>query len=112
MGDFTAALLRLLVGLPLVAVLAYFSLKYGLGRRGMAGSGRYLRVVEQVSLGPRIQVSVLKAGEKYLLVGSSEGGVNLLRELADYVEVEKEALTPFPWFKPGFNPGGKGGVKP
>ncbi|MCL6558646.1 MAG: flagellar biosynthetic protein FliO, partial [Firmicutes bacterium] len=58
------AILRLAVVLPLVLALAYLTIRYGLARNRPAAGGvrRHMRVVEQLSLGPRTGLSLVQVG--------------------------------------------------
>lgn len=91
MVDFSIweAVLRLVIFLPLVMVLAYVAVRYGLGhyyRSASVGGG--MRVVERISLSPKSFLAVVKVGDHYYLVAAGEGGTRLLQELSDYQEKE------------------------
>lgn len=76
------AVVRLLVSLPLVVALAYFTIKYGLARRSFIwGARRYMQVVEQISLGPRTGLSLVQVGREYFLIAFHEGRITLVKEL-------------------------------
>ncbi|ACX53112.1 flagellar biosynthetic protein FliO [Ammonifex degensii KC4] len=75
------ALLKLIIFLPLVLGLLYLTLRYGLGRRFLPGRGQHLEVVEQIPLGPKAVLSLVRVGERYYLIGHGEGAVTLLKEL-------------------------------
>lgn len=82
-----AAIVRLVIFLPVVAALAYFTVKYGLARRqGWFGARRYLRVVEQLPLGPRTGLSLVQVGKEYFLIGFHDGKLSLLKEFAQLPE--------------------------
>lgn len=85
MGDreFFFALLRLAVALPLVAALAYLAVRFGLGRRVLAGRGRYMRIIEQLPLGPRACLTLVQVGRRYYLIAHQEGGAALLAEFEE-----------------------------
>ncbi|WP_051276344.1 flagellar biosynthetic protein FliO [Desulfovirgula thermocuniculi] len=88
MGDreFFLALLRLAVALPLVAGLAYLAVRFGLGRRVLAGRGRYMRIVEQLPLGPKACLTLVQVGRRYYLLAHQENALALLRELEELPE--------------------------
>ncbi|MGI9951205.1 flagellar biosynthetic protein FliO [Moorellaceae bacterium AZ2] len=89
--DFTLALLRLFLFLPLVLVLAYVTVRYGLGRANslMAAAG-HLKVVARLPVGPKAALLVVRCGRRYFLIGVGEGPPALLAELPDYGEGEAE----------------------
>ena len=82
-SDLFWAIVRLLICLPLVLGLFYVVLRYGLSHRLLPGrSGRHIKVIEQVPLGPRAVISLVRVGEKCYLLGHGEGKVTLLEEVA------------------------------
>lgn len=103
-------LARMLLTLGAVMALIYLTLNVGLrrlmGLQGVAPASRPLvTVVERVPLDQRRMLLVLKAADEYLLVGSGEGGLQLLSKLdSEAVErirsqrpqgTEVVPLTPF-----------------
>lgn len=82
--DMLEALVRLLVLLPLICLLAYLTVRLGLGRtRGLAvyGAGKRMRVLEQVSLAPKSGLSLVQVGDRYMLFAHQEGCIVLVREM-------------------------------
>lgn len=60
---------------------AYLATKF-IAKKGMAGMGnKNLKVVETLSLGLDKSLLLVKAGEQYLLLGSTQKGITLLSEL-------------------------------
>jgi flagellar protein FliO/FliZ len=85
------AVVRLCVCLPLVVGLIYIFLRYGLSRKLLLGrAGRYIKVIEQVPLGPKTTVSLVKIGHKAYLCGHGEGAVAILKELDEEFPDEVE----------------------
>jgi flagellar protein FliO/FliZ len=81
-SDYFWAAVRLLVCLPLVVGLIYLVLRYGLPRQFLGiRPGRHIRVIEQVPLGAKTAVSLLRVGSKFYLVGHGEKAVAILGEL-------------------------------
>ncbi|MEW6723385.1 MAG: flagellar biosynthetic protein FliO [Bacillota bacterium] len=65
----------------LVVALAYLTTRL-LGRRlAGAGTGRYLRLLDQTPLGSGRAICLVRAGGRYLLLGVSEKSIGLLAEL-------------------------------
>lgn len=88
------AVFRLVIFLPLVAILAYLLVRLGLGRRRL-GSGHGLQVMEQMLLSPRATISVIRVNQRYFLVASGDGGTRLLAELDDYSPPMPADNSPF-----------------
>jgi flagellar biosynthetic protein FliO len=91
--DFTMALLRLFIFLPLVLLLGYVTVKYGLGRGHfpLMGAGR-LQVVARLPVGQKSALLVVRCDNRYFLIGVGEGPPVLLAELPDYAEGEVKEL--------------------
>lgn len=78
------------IAVALIIYLSYIASKYigsGLKR---SSSSRYMRLLDQVTLGQDRHVAILQVGAKYLLVGVTAGQISFLSELQD------EELLPLP----------------
>jgi flagellar protein FliO/FliZ len=71
--------LALLLVLGLMAGTVWVLRRSGLAPQG--GANRLLRVVSQLSVGPRDRVLVVEAGERWLLLGVSAAGITRLGTL-------------------------------
>lgn len=70
---------------------AYFATKY-LARRGLNRSGnKNLKIIESVSLGIDRSLLLVKVGEQYLLLGSTQKNITMLSE----IDSEKLSTTTF-----------------
>ena len=91
------SLLWMLVCVVAIILLAYLFTKYiagrGGGRLGLSGSSDRFRVLARLSLGREQSVALVKAGERYLLLGVVPSGVTLLKELT---QEEADAICPPP----------------
>lgn len=79
-GELWGAFLRLLIALPLTLLLAYGALKFLLPRRFPLASGRRMRLVEQLPLGPKAGLWLVQVGEKYYLLAHHDGAITTVRE--------------------------------
>lgn len=94
------AIVQLVIFLPVVTALAYFSVKYGLGRRqGWFGTRRYMRVVEQLIFGSRAGIALVQVGREYLLIGFYDGKITLLKEFAQLPEELPAEVRPMEIFR-------------
>jgi flagellar biosynthetic protein FliO len=84
LSSFTEAVLRLIFFLPLVVLLAYVSLKYGLGKLQKNTLNSQLQIVDRLSLGPKSGLFVIKVAEQYLLLAVTEQHIEILKELPEY----------------------------
>ncbi|MGB9660809.1 MAG: flagellar biosynthetic protein FliO [Moorellaceae bacterium] len=91
--DLAMAWLRLFIFLPLVLLLAYVTVRYGLGRAYFPGKGGgRLRIVDRLPVGQKSALLVVRCGERYFLIGVGDGTPALLAELPDFVEGEQGEL--------------------
>ena len=66
-----------------IIYLSYLASKY-VGRGMCKGSNsRYMRLIDQVTLGQDRHVAIMQVGGKYLLVGVTSGQISLLSEILD-----------------------------
>ena len=78
------SLLGIVLTLALVLLASYLAARWagtGLGGRLGAGGGPHVRVLERVSLGRDQTIVVVRAANRYFLLGSSPSGFSLLAEL-------------------------------
>ncbi|WP_366922984.1 flagellar biosynthetic protein FliO [Metallumcola ferriviriculae] len=90
MIDFWVALVRLIVALPLVLGLIYLFLKFGMGKRNRSASGS-LQVVDQILVGAKSRLVVVRAKESFMLLAVSESDIKVLKEFSEYPVVEPVA---------------------
>jgi flagellar biosynthetic protein FliO len=94
-SGFGSSLAMSLASLGLVCMVAWAALRW-LGRRwgGNQNEGG-LRVLARLGLEPRRTLYVVQAGPRRFLIGSGEGGVSLLAELAESdIAVSPEPILP------------------
>ena len=71
------------VAVIVIIYLSYLASKYigkGLGGRN---SSRYMRLIDQITLGQDRHVAIMQVGGKYLLVGVTSGQISLISEVTD-----------------------------
>ena len=95
--DSLLSLVWMLVCVLAVIVLAYLFTRYVAGRGGMigtsGGSDRF-KVLSRLSLGREQSAVLVKAGEKYLLLGVTASKIDLLMELTPEEAEAVYALPP------------------
>lgn len=71
------------IAAALIIYASYLASKYigkGLGK----GTGsRYMRLIDQITLGQDRHMAIVQVGGKYLLVGVTSGQINVLSEVRD-----------------------------
>lgn len=92
-------MLRLTFGL-LIVVLLIVALAWVLRRLNQAGIGvsGAFRIIAGTSLGPREKIMLVKAGERYLLLGVANGSINTLHDFGEEMPpgFQVEAKNSFP----------------
>lgn len=86
--------LKLIVALIFVLVLIYFSLSFGLARFYAPESrASRMKVIDQLYLAPKTLLILVRVGEEYFLLTSSQGQVNAIKKLAkEPMALEKEKM--------------------
>lgn len=82
--DTILSLVWLLVCVLVIIVLAYLFTKYVAGHSGLWGTGGgtdQFKALSRLSLGREQSLTLVQAGERYLLLGVTPSGVSLVAEL-------------------------------
>ena len=90
------SLIWLLVCVLVIVVLAYLFTKYVAGRGGtlgVSGGSERFKVLARLPLGREQSAVLVKAGEKYLLLGVTASQITVLKELT---QEEAEAVYALP----------------
>ena len=84
--DNVLSLVWLLVCVAVIVVLAYLFTRYAAGRGGgflgAGGGNEQFKVLARLPLGREQSAALIRAGERYLLLGVTPSGVTLLAELS------------------------------
>jgi flagellar protein FliO/FliZ len=91
LGDVLSIALAL-VGIIVVLILTYFASKWYAGRIGPIAGGRYIKVVDRVSVGKTASVLLIELDGVQYLLGASENGVNVLKELEEPINLSEQNL--------------------
>ncbi len=91
-GEALIRMVVVLVSMLIALMLLARFLPRWLGRSLTVGTAGTIRVMDSLSLEPRKRVYLLKVGEQFFLVGTSEQGVHLLADGA----LDGEALSQLP----------------
>ncbi|KHD38294.1 flagellar biosynthesis protein FliZ [Clostridium acetobutylicum] len=76
-------LLKIIIFLPLVIFLIYLSLKYGGSKLQNMQNGRFLKILEKTPISKENSILVAQMGDKAYVLSSTEGKVEILKELTD-----------------------------
>lgn len=83
--SFFADVLKMIIILPSVLLLIYFTFKYGGKYLENINNGRIIRVYERVPLGQNVFLLVVSISGKVYLVSNGEKGAEILLELDENV---------------------------
>jgi len=111
------SMLQFVLGTVIVAALAYFVTKKiaGAARGGLSKKGGNITIVESIPVGGYAMVQLVKAGEKYIVIGITREKVTFLTEIDKDEIIEPKPIeygeTPFSkifskFIKDGRNQGG------
>ena len=81
--EFWFMLIKIIIFLPLILCLIYLFIKYGGNKLQNIQSGKYIKVIERVSLSKENNLLVLKIGKKGYVLSSTHGKVEIMMELSE-----------------------------
>ena len=92
--EFIYMLLKIIVLLPFIIMLIYFSFKYGGKKLETIQNGRYFKVLERITISKDNYLLVVKMGEKAYIMCSTAKSIEILKEITedelDMIEKSKE----------------------
>ena len=103
-NEVVQSVLKLILSLPAVVLLAYFSLrlsnKYLYGKRGCAG----MQVLERVCVGGKSALCIVRIFDDYLVIGISENNIQPIKalnreEAENYLSGKAKTPGSGDWFK-------------
>lgn len=95
-SEFLGMMIKIIIFLPFVLLIIYASIKYGGTKLQSFQRGKYIRILERVSLSKESSLLVIKIGEKGYLMSSNNHRTEILQELSheELVNIEKSAEVP------------------
>ncbi len=83
-----------LLGFGSILFLSYVTTRYLAGKSVKAMKGKYLNIIETISLGADKRIHLVKTGDKYILVASTAKSIEFLTTLTiDDEEAAAESVT-------------------
>jgi flagellar protein FliO/FliZ len=82
-----------LIGITLVLALTYFASKWYAGKMGPFASGKHIKVIDRVMVGKNSSIALIELGGAQYMVGVTEQGVSIMKELENPVEAAPPPLT-------------------
>ncbi len=81
--QFLSMIIKVAIFLPIILLLIYLSARVGGGKLQGIQSGRYIKILERVSVSRDNALMAVKIGEKGYVVSSAAGKVEILKEISD-----------------------------
>lgn len=93
-GDLVWRFLQIILATIFVVLLSYYSIKmFAIARGRQRRKGSNLTIVESIAVGQHSMVQVVRAGDKYLVIGVTKERVTLLSELDSDEVLKPEPIT-------------------
>lgn len=80
-GEFWILILKIILFLPLILFLLYLSLKYGGNKLQKLQDGKYMKILDRITLSKDNSILVVKIGEKAYAISSSSKNIEILFEI-------------------------------
>ncbi|WP_125152183.1 flagellar biosynthetic protein FliO [Clostridium rectalis] len=94
--QFVVMIFKILVFLPFILLIFYISIKYGGDKLQKIQNGRYMKILDRISLSKDNALLIVKIGERGYVVSSSNGKIEILLEISKEellkVESSKEVI--------------------
>lgn len=94
--NFWIMLLKIVVFLPFILLLFYLSVRYGGTKLQGIQNGKFIKVLERVTLSKENSLVVVKIGDKGYVLSSTAGKVDNLLELSHEELIKLEASKEIP----------------
>lgn len=80
-GEFWMLIFKIIIFLPLIIFMLYLSLKYGGNKLQKLQNGKYMKILDRISISKDNSIVVVKIGGKAYAISSSLKDINVLFEL-------------------------------
>jgi flagellar biogenesis protein FliO len=79
-----------LVGITVILVLTYFVSKWYAGRMGGTVTAKHIKVIDRLFIGKTASIMIIELAGVQYLVGVTEQGISILKELAEPIVPEAD----------------------
>lgn len=98
MDSILKMVLQIIVFLPFIIFLIYLSMKFGGNKLQSLQKGKFIKVFERTAISKDNSLIVVQMGRKGYVVASTNGKLEVLKELEDAELAEITAVKPIPQF--------------
>lgn len=96
--EFWSMFLKIIIFLPFVIFLIYLSIKLGGGKLQKIQNGKYIKVLERVSLSKESNLIVVKIGHSGYVISTTANKVEILKTISDEELLKLEQVNNIPEF--------------
>ena len=96
--DFLVLIFKIIIFLPFILFMLYFSLKYGGTKLQKLQNGRYMKILDRISLSKENSIVVVKIGDKAYAISSSLKDIKILFELPSEEIIKIESIKELPQY--------------
>jgi len=97
-GEFLILIFKIIIFLPFILFILYLSLKYGGTKLRKLQDGRYMKVLDRISLSKENSIVVVKIGGKAYAISSSSKEIHILFELPKEEILQIESIKEIPQY--------------
>lgn len=92
-------IMKIVVFLPFIIFLIYIVLKYGGTSLQKMQNGRFIKILERVTISKENSLMVVKMGDKSYIMTSTSHSIEILRELEGEEEIKLQESKVIPEYK-------------
>jgi len=97
--EFLILIFKIIIFLPFILIILNISLKYGGNKLRKLQDGRYMKILDRISLSKDNSIAVVKIGDKAYAVSSSPKDIKILFELPKEEIVRIENIKELPQYE-------------
>ncbi|MCB2291928.1 flagellar biosynthetic protein FliO [Clostridium algoriphilum] len=98
-GQFLILMFKIIIFLPFTLFILYLSLRYGGSKLRKLQDGRYMKVLDRISLSKENSIVVVKIGDKAYAMSSSTKEIKTLFELPKEEILHIESIKELPQYE-------------
>lgn len=99
MGELATTIFKLLICIPCVVLLIYFSLKVGGSKLQNIQNGKYIKILERIQISKENYLLVVRLGEKAYVMSSTNNKIEMISELTEEEFQKMTSSVKMPEFK-------------
>lgn len=97
--EFLVLIFKIIIFLPFILFMLYLSLKYGGTKLRKFQNGRYMKVLDRISLSKENSIAIVKIGDKAYAISSSLKDIKILFELPSEEIIKIESIKELPQYE-------------